>query len=63
MNRLLDGFEGYLTSAKHAKLARCSGDTALRDIQELLECGVLLRNPARGRSASYRIVEPREALR
>lgn len=62
MNRLLDGFEGYLTSSKYAKLAHCSSDTALRDIQELLECGVLLRNPAKGRSASYRIAELSAAL-
>lgn len=58
MNRLLDGFEGPLTTSKYAKLAKCSGDTALRDIQELLERDVLLRNPAKGRSTSYRIAEP-----
>ena len=58
LNRLLDGFEGHLTTSKYAKLAHCSSDTALRDIQELLERGVLLRNPGAGRSASYRIAEP-----
>jgi Fic family protein len=57
MNRLLDGFEGHLTTSKYAKIAHCSSDTALRDIQELIECGVLLRNPAKGRSVSYRIAE------
>ena len=61
MNRLLDGFEGYLTTSKYAKMARCSSDTALRDIQELLACGFLLRNPAKGRSVSYRIADPAAA--
>jgi len=58
LNRLLDGFEGNLTTSKYAKLAQCSSDTALRDIQELLDAGVLLRNPGAGRSVSYRIAEP-----
>ena len=57
MNRLLDGFEGHLTSSKYAKMAHCSSDTALRDIQELLAGGILLRNPGQGRSASYRLAE------
>jgi len=58
MNRLLDGFEGKLTSSKYAKLSRCSSDTALRDIRDLLERGVLRRNPGSGRSVSYRLAEP-----
>ena len=58
LNRLLDGFEGRLTSSKYAKLAKCSSDTALRDIRDLLNRGVLLRNPGGGRSVSYRIAEP-----
>ena len=41
INRLLDGFEGKLTSGKYAKLAKCSPDTALRDIRELMEYGIL----------------------
>ena len=53
LNRLLDGFEGHLTTSKWAKIARCSSDTALRDIAELVQRGVLVRNPARGRSTSY----------
>jgi Fic family protein len=53
INRLLDGFEGNLTTVKWAKLAHCSHDTALRDIHDLIAKGVLLRNPAGGRSASY----------
>ncbi len=53
LNRLLDGFEGNLTSSKYAQLANCSHDTALRDILPLVERGVLLRNPSGGRSTSY----------
>jgi len=53
LNRLLDGFEGKLTTSKYAKLARCSQDTALRDILLLVERGALIRNPEGGRSTSY----------
>jgi Fic family protein len=53
LNRLLNGFEGKLTNAKYAKLAKCSSDTALRDIDDLLERGVLTRDAAGGRSTSY----------
>jgi Fic family protein len=53
LNRLIDGFEGNLTTSKYAKLAKCSHDTALRDILPLVERGVLLRNPSGGRSTSY----------
>ncbi len=53
LNRLLDGFEGKLTTSKYAKLAKCSQDTALRDILLLVEHGVLVRNPEGGRSTSY----------
>lgn len=55
LNRLLDGFEGNLTSSKYAKLAHCSSDTALRDIRDLLDRRVLLQNPGKGRSVSYGI--------
>ncbi|MBI3820442.1 MAG: Fic family protein [Planctomycetes bacterium] len=55
INRLLDDFKGSLTTSKYAKLAKCSTDTALRDISELLERGILTRNPGGGRSTSYRI--------
>jgi Fic family protein len=51
--RLLDGFTGNLTTAKWAQLAKCSHDTALRDIQDLVERGVLEQNPGGGRSTSY----------
>jgi hypothetical protein len=50
INRLFDGFKGFLSTSKYAKLAKCSTDTALRDIQELLERGVLIQNPGGGRS-------------
>jgi len=55
IDKLLDGFEGKLTSSKYAKIARCSEDTALRDIRVLLERGVLIKNEAGGRSTSYTI--------
>lgn len=58
VNRLLDGFDGKLTSSKYAKLAKCSTDTALRDIRELVEMGVLLQNPGGGRSTSYSLAAP-----
>jgi len=41
INRLLDGFEGKLSSSKYAKLAKCSNDTVLRDIEILLDRGIL----------------------
>jgi len=53
LNRLLDGFEGKLTTSKYAKLAKCSQDTALRDILALVERGILIRNPEGGRSTTY----------
>ena len=58
INRMLNGFEGYLTTSKYAKLVKCSPDTALRDIQELLDRGILLQNQAGGRSTSYRLAQP-----
>jgi Fic family protein len=53
INQLLNGFEGKLTSSKWAKLTRCSHDTALRDIGDLLKKGVLVKDAAGGRSTSY----------
>lgn len=55
VNRLLDGFEGKLTTSKYAKLAKCSQDTALRDVGYLVERGVLVRGTEGGRSTSYGI--------
>ena len=53
LNQLLDGFEGKLTSSKWAAIAKCSPDTALRDLNELLTRGVLRKSDAGGRSTSY----------
>ena len=53
LNKLLDGFEGSLTSGKWAKIAKCSQDTAARDIQTLIDADVLIKNPGGGRSTSY----------
>jgi Fic family protein len=53
VNRLLDGFEVKLTTSKYAALAKCSQDTAHRDILALVGHGVLIRNPEGGRSTSY----------
>jgi Fic family protein len=56
LNRLLDGFEGKLTTTKWAKLMKSSQDTATRDIQDLIERGVLVRSSEGGRSTSYALV-------
>ncbi|HVZ46928.1 MAG TPA: Fic family protein [Ramlibacter sp.] len=53
LNRLLDGFEGKLTSSKWAAIAKCSPDTALRDINELVALGVLRKGEGAGRSTGY----------
>ena len=58
LGRMLDGFLGKLTSTKWAKLAKCSQDTAGRDIADLVGRGVLRKDPAGGRSTSYSLVEP-----
>ena len=59
LNRLLDGFEGKLTSSKWALIAKCSQDTALRDIGDLVERGILVQQEAGGRSTSYDLVLPK----
>jgi Fic family protein len=53
INKLFDGFDGKLTSSKWAKIAKCSADTALRDIQDLINKDILLKEAAGGRSTSY----------
>ncbi|MDP2785701.1 MAG: Fic family protein [Sulfurimicrobium sp.] len=55
INLLLDGFDGKLTSSKWAAIAKCSPDTALRDITELIASGVLMKSGAGGRSTSYEL--------
>lgn len=57
LNRLLDGFDGKLNSSKWAVIAKCSPDTALRDINDLLARGVLRKSAAGGRSTSYELDE------
>ena len=57
INRLLEGFEGRLTSPKWAKIEKCSQDTASRDIDDLVERGVLVRNAGGGRSTSYSLAQ------
>lgn len=53
INRLLDGFEGKLTSSKWAAICKCSQDSAFRDIDDLLARKILIKNPGGGRSTSY----------
>ena len=53
INKLLDGFEGKLFSSKWAIITKCSQDTALRDIQDLINKGILIKEEAGGRSTSY----------
>jgi Fic family protein len=57
LNMLLDGFAGKLTTSKWAKIAKCSPDTALRDIQDLIEKGVLAKDHSGGRSTGYLLVQ------
>ncbi len=56
LNRLLNGFRGKLTSSKYAKIEKCSPDTALRDINDLIARGILEKEPGGGRSTSYALV-------
>ena len=53
LNRLLDGFDGQLTTSKWAKIVKCSQDSAYRDILELVNLGILHKNPQGGRSTNY----------
>ena len=57
INRLLDGFDGKLTSSKWAKINKCSQDTALRDIQDLIEKGILQKDASGGRSTNYLLIK------
>ena len=58
INRMLeDDFKGYINTSKYAKLAKCSADTALRDIQDLKSYGFLIQNPGGGRSTSYHLIK------
>lgn len=57
INKLLDGFDGKLKSSKWAKIAKCSPDTALRDIKDLMVKGILLQEQQRGRSTNYELAD------
>lgn len=59
LNRLLDGFEGKLTSSKWAILTKCSQDSALRDLSDLLARGILTKEAAGGRSTRYQLQLPK----
>ncbi|WP_322091822.1 Fic family protein [Paraburkholderia bannensis] len=58
LNKLLDGFDGKLTSGKWAAIAKCSSDTALRDINDLVARGMLRKAEGGGRSTSYELTPP-----
>ena len=59
INRMLShGWEGNLSTSKYARMAKCSHDTALRDIKQLVDRGILCKNDRGGRSTSYRLAEP-----
>ena len=61
INRMLeDDFEGFMSTSKYAKMAKCSNDTALRDIQDLKERGIFIQNPGGGRSTSYKLTDREE---
>lgn len=60
LGRMLDGFRGHMNTSKYAKLAACSTDTALRDIRDLLNRGLLVQNEGGGRSTSYRLPKEEE---
>ncbi|MGR3662356.1 MAG: Fic family protein [Paracoccaceae bacterium] len=63
LNRMLDGFEGKMTSSKWAKIGKCSQDSANRDIAALLKHGLMEKGPGGGRSTHYVIVQPAELLK
>ncbi len=60
LNRMMDGFKGFMNTSKYAKLAKCSNGTAFRDISEFLKQGIFIQNPGSGRSTSYRLPSPKD---
>jgi len=56
VNKMLDGIDGKMTSSKWAKMAKCSKDSAVRDINELIDLGILTKEAAGGRSTNYELV-------
>lgn len=57
LNKIFHGFDGKLKSSKWAKIANCSADTALRDIKDLIEKGILKQEESGGRSTNYELAE------
>jgi Fic family protein len=57
LNKLLDGFDGKLKTSKWAKITKCSPDTALRDIKDLIEKGILQQEEPGGRSTNYDLAD------
>ena len=55
LNRMLDDFKGHMSTSKYAQLVKCSNDTALRDITDLVEWQIFIQNPGGDRSTSYRL--------
>lgn len=61
IGRMLDeSFQGYMNTSKYAKLAKCSNDTALRDMQSLKANGIFIQNPGGGRNTSYKLTNTSE---
>ena len=60
INKLFDGFDGKLQSSKWAKICKCSQDTAIRDIKDLMEKGVLRQEQQGGRSTNYELIKSNE---
>lgn len=56
LNKMLDGFDGKLTSSKWAKITKASQQTALRDIQDLIDKNILQKEPQGGRSTNYELL-------
>ena len=57
---MLNGFQGFMQTAKYAKIAKCSTDTALRDLKHLVAHGLLIQNDGGGKSTSYRLANREE---
>ena len=57
---MFENFKGHMNTSKYAKIAKCSTDTALRDIKEHLKMGAFTQNPGSGRSTNYRLANAEE---
>ena len=57
LNKLLEGFDGKLKTSKWAKITKCSADTALRDIKDLIEKEILKQDESKGRSTNYELIQ------